>query len=75
MTYGQFSRIIRESSRILKNIALILALKFEGFWGHPQPHFWNQSLLSFSKILEIREWEWEFSRFEGLIDRPSFNWS
>ena len=64
MTYGQFLRIIRESSRILKVIALILASKFEGFWGHPHPHSWSQSLLSFSKTLEIREWEWESSRFE-----------
>ena len=53
----QFLRIIQESSRILKFIALILASNFDVFSRTPLLDPQTQTLLSFSKILEIRERE------------------
>ena len=57
--------------RILKNNALILVLKLWEFLRVTLANSQTQTLPSFSKTLKIREREWEFSRFEGLIDRPS----
>ena len=57
--------------RILKNNALILILKLWEFSRVTLANSRTQTLPSFSKTLEIREREWEFSRFEGLVDRPS----
>ena len=45
-----------------KYIALILTSNFENVWGLPSSNSRNQTLLSFSKILEIWEWEWGFSK-------------
>ena len=44
--------------------ALILTSKIENF----------QTLLSFSKILEIREWVWEFSCNELSFAHPAIFW-
>ena len=57
--------------RILKNNALILILKLWKFSRLTLANFQTQTLPSFSKTLEIREQEWEFSRFEGLVDPPN----
>ena len=63
-------RVFEVFSGILEIIALVLEL-----WEISRVTLANsqtQMLPSFSKTLKIREREWEFSRFEGLIDRPKF---
>ena len=70
---SQFLRIIRESSRILKIVTLILVLKFEGFWEYSHSHSQTYKLLSFSKILEIQEWEWESPRMRSRFGIPTEN--
>ena len=57
--------------RILKNNALILVLKLWEFSRVTLANSRTQTLPSFAKTLEIREREWEFLRFEDLIDRPT----
>ena len=54
---GQFLRILRESSGILKIIALILVLEPLDTLRVTLVNSQTQSLPSFSKILEIRERE------------------
>ena len=53
--------------KILKNAALIPASKIESFWGLLSSDSQTQMLPSFSKILKIREWVWEFSKILKFI--------
>ena len=58
---------------IFKNHILILVLKLWKFSRVTLANSQTQTLPSFSKTLKIREWEWEFSRFEGFVDRPNLS--
>ena len=68
---GQFSRIIWKSLRILKVNALILVLELWKVLRVTLVNSRTQTLPSFSKILEVREREWEFSRVEVSFGIPT----
>ena len=71
-----FSKLLPSfSPQTLRIFEFILILVLE-LWENSRvtlANSWTQMLLSFSKNLEVREWEWESSRFWGLIDRSSLH--
>ena len=60
-----------ESSKILRTVALVLVLKLWEISRVTLANSRTQTLPSFSKILKIREREWEFSRVEVSFAIPT----